>query len=69
MSLSLPTEERGGSMNVGNVSNAGQDLAQLLMMATQQQTGMAQKLIQVNAENTVKTNQMATMGQLVDTYA
>jgi len=56
-------------MNVGNVSNAGQDLAQLLMMATQQQTGMAQKLIQVNAENTVKTNQMATMGQLVDTYA
>lgn len=58
-------------MDVGSVngSTAAQDLARILMMATQQQTGLAEKLIRVSAEDTVKANQLDTMGQIIDIYA
>lgn len=56
-------------MDVTQIQGANQDLFSILMMATQQQTDLAQKLMAVNAENTINENQMETMGQLVDTYA
>ncbi len=56
-------------MDVSQIQSSNNDLMQILMTATQQQTDMAQKLIAVGAENTINENQLETMGNLVDTYA
>lgn len=56
-------------MDVTQIQNSNQDLMNILLMATQQQTDMAQKLLAVGAENTINENQLETMGNLVDTYA
>ena len=52
-----------------NISRSVQDLSQVLMMATQQSTNLAEKLVKMGAENTINENQLSTMGNLVDTYA
>lgn len=56
-------------MSATNISRSVQDLSQVLMMATQQSTNLAEKLVKLGAENTINENQLATMGNLVDTYA
>ncbi|WP_455382872.1 hypothetical protein [Salinispira pacifica] len=56
-------------MNAANISRSVQDLTNVLLAATQQSTGLAEKLVKINAQNTINENQLETMGNLVDTYA
>ncbi len=56
-------------ISAANINRSVQDLSQVLMMATQQSTNLAEKLVKMGAENTINENQLSTMGNLVDTYA
>jgi hypothetical protein len=52
-----------------NGSTQAQNLSQILLMATQQQTALTTNLLKMGTANAINENQLATMGSLVDTYA
>lgn len=53
-------------MEVDPITQSIDALSDILMMATEQSTDLADKLIKMNAENTVETVKDETIGRAID---
>ncbi|MBN1698433.1 MAG: hypothetical protein JW881_13040 [Spirochaetales bacterium] len=56
-------------MDIQNIKNASEQLAQVLMLAAQQKGDIAGKLIRMNIETAVFVDKPDDMGLMIDLYA